>query len=84
MATITSEAIDKMVEVTKQKIENGDNSVNKEQIEKVINIFNDDNKYNMIANVLDTDNFIVTPKEIDDVIQIVSDLISGGINMSIN
>ena len=38
----------------------------------------------MIANVLDTDNFIVTPKEIDDVIQIVSDLISGGINMSIN
>lgn len=84
MATITSEAIDKMVDVTKQKIENGDNSVNKEQIEKVINIFNDDNKYNMIANVLDTDNFIVTPKEIDDVIQIVSDLISGGINMSIN
>ena len=84
MATITSEAIDKMVEVTKQKIENGDNSVNKEQIEKVINIFNDDNKYNMITNVLDTDNFIVTPKEIDDVIQIVSDLISGGINMSIN
>lgn len=84
MATITSEAIDKMVEVTKQKIENGDNSVNKEQIEKVINIFNDDNKYNMIANVLDTDNFIVTPKEIDDVIQIVSDLISSGINMSIN
>lgn len=84
MATITSEAIDKMVEVTKQKIENGDNSVNKEQIEKVINIFNDDNKYNMIANVLDTDNFIVTPKEIDDVIQIVSDLISSGINISIN
>lgn len=84
MATITSEAIDKMVEVTKQKIENGDNSVSKEQIERVINIFNDDNKYNMIANVLDTDNFIVTPKEIDDVIQIVSDLISGGINMSIN
>lgn len=84
MATITSEAIDKMVEVTKQKIENGDNSVSKEQIEKVINIFNDDNKYNMIANALDTDNFIVTPKEIDDVIQIVSDLISSGINMSIN
>lgn len=84
MATITSEAIDKMVEVTKQKIENGDNSVSKEQIKRVINIFNDDNKYNMIANVLDTDNFIVTPKEIDDVIQIVSDLISSGINMSIN
>lgn len=84
MATITSEAIDKMVEVTTQKIENGDNSVSKEQIERVINIFNDDNKYNMIANVLDTDNFIVTPKEIDDVIQIVSDLISSGINMSIN
>lgn len=84
MATITSEAIDKMVEVTTQKIENGDNSVSKEQIERVINIFNDDNKYNMIANALDTDNFIVTPKEIDDVIQIVSDLISGGINISIN
>lgn len=84
MATITSEAIDKMVEATKQKIESGDNSVSKEQIERVINIFNDDNKYNMIANVLDTDNFIVTPKEIDDVIQIVSDLISSGINMSIN
>ena len=41
-------------------------------------------KYDTLANVLDTENYIVTPKEIDEVIQIVSDIISSGINMSVN
>ena len=84
MATITNEAIDKMIDNTKQKIENGDSSVNKEDADKIINMFDDDNRYSMIANVLDTENYIVTPKEIDEVIQIVSDIISSGINMSVN
>lgn len=84
MATITNEAIDKMIDNTKQKIENGDGSVNKEDADKIINMFDDDNRYSMIANVLDTENYIVTPKEIDEVIQIVSDIISSGINMSVN
>lgn len=84
MATITNEAIDKMIDTTKKRIENGDNSVSKEDADKIINMFDDDNRYGMIANVLDTENYIVTPKEIDEVIQIVSDIISSGINMSVN
>lgn len=84
MATITNEAIDKMIDNTKQKIENGEGSINKEDAYKIINMFDDNNRYSMIANVLDTENYIVTPKEIDEVIQIVSDIISSGINMSVN
>lgn len=84
MATITNEAIDKMIDNTKEKIESGQNEVSKEQADKVINIFDDDNRYEMIANVLDTENYIVTPKEIDEVILIVSDIIASSINMSIN
>ena len=84
MATITNEAIDKMIDTTKKKIENGDSSINKEQADRIIGMFDDDNRYEMIANVLDTENYIVTPKEIDEVIQIVSDIISSGINMSVN
>lgn len=84
MATITNEAIDKMIDTTKKKIENGDNSINKNDADKIINMFDDDNRYSMIADVLDTENYIVTPKEIDEVIQIVSEIISSSINMSVN
>ncbi len=84
MATITNEAIDKIIDNTKQKIVSEDSSVNKDEANKIINMFDDENRYNMIANVLDTENYIVTPKEIDEVIQIVSDIISSAINMSIN
>lgn len=44
---------------------------------------NDDEKgerYHQIANVLDTENYIVTPKDIDELIEIMSEIISESIN----
>lgn len=37
-------------------------------------------RYYKIANILDTENYIVTPKDIDELIQIMSDIISQSIN----
>lgn len=37
-------------------------------------------RYYKIANVLDTENYIVTPKDIDELIQVMSDIISESIN----
>lgn len=37
-------------------------------------------RYYKIANVLDTENYIVTPKDIDELIEIMSDIISESIN----
>lgn len=37
-------------------------------------------RYYKIANILDTENYIVTPKDIDELIQIMSEIISESIN----
>ena len=37
-------------------------------------------RYHQIANVLDTENYIVTPKDIDELIEIISEIISESIN----
>lgn len=37
-------------------------------------------RYHQIANVLDTENYIVTPKDIDELIEIMSEIISESIN----
>ena len=50
---------------------------------KMLETLGDDTRYDMIANVLNTQNYIVTPKEIDDVIELVSKVISNGINIAI-
>ncbi|MDD3304271.1 MAG: GPR endopeptidase [Clostridia bacterium] len=78
MATITNEAIDKMIDNAKNEL---DNEGNKEML-KVFEALEQDTRYDMIANVLNTQNYIVTPKEIDDVIDSVADIISGGINLA--
>ena len=83
MATITNEAIDKMIDNAKNEI---GNEVNKEQQENILKGFEtleQDTRYDMIANVLNTQNYIVTPKEIDNVIDSVSDIISSGINLAV-
>ena len=38
----------------------------------------------MIANVLDTQNYIVTPKEVDELISKMSEIIANGINLALN
>lgn len=69
MATITNETIDKMI-----------GNVN------VAGNFSDASKeerYGMIASMLNTENYMVTPKDIDSVIDIISNIIAKGINMSL-
>lgn len=84
MATITNEAIDKMIDSAKNQVNDFDNAtVNKQDMLKMLETFEQDTRYDMIANVLNTQNYIVTPKEIDDVIELVSDLISSGINIAV-
>ena len=75
MATITNDAIDKVVE-------NAMHNINyfKKEDNDTLGLLNEDNRYNMIANILDTKNYMVTPKEIDDLIEAMSEIISIGIN----
>lgn len=84
MATMTNEAVDKLLEMMNKKIDNAEGIKSKETTNEIINFLNNENRYDTIAKVLDTENYIVTPKEIDDVIKIVSEIISDGINMSVN
>lgn len=83
MATITNEAIDKMIENAKNELNNYSNDKNKSNILNAFSALEQDTRYDMIANLLNTQNYIVTPKEIDDVITSVSDLIASGINMAL-
>lgn len=84
MATITNEAIDKMIESAKNQVNDfGNGNENKQDMIKMLETLEDDTRYDMIANVLNTQNYIVTPKEIDDVIELVSKVISNGINIAI-
>lgn len=84
MATITNEAIDKMIENAKNEVSDfTSNAVDKENMLKAFETFEQDTRYDMIANVLNTENYIVTPKEIDEVMNTVSDVIAGGINLAV-
>ncbi len=84
MATITNEAIDKLIDNTKLELnEFSNDNISQNVSGKVFEKLNTDARYDMIANVLDTENYIVTPKEIDDVISTVASIISNGINMAI-
>lgn len=84
MATITNETIDKMLDETKSQMESAESVDDKEVTVDITNILDDKKRYELVEKVLDNENLIVTPKEIDDVIQIVSEIISDGINMSVN
>ena len=80
MATITNEAIDKMLDNAKNEMfELSD----KKEVIKVFDTLEQDTRYDMIANVLNTQNYIVTPKEVDNLIESVADIISSGINLAV-
>lgn len=84
MATITNEAIDKLTDSLKNEATNYMNhGLNKEKIEEIFSLFDRDDRYNMIANALHTDNYIVTPKEIDNVILKISEIIASGLNLAL-
>lgn len=84
MATITNEAIDKLTDNLKNEATNYMNhGLDKNKIEEIFSLFDRDDRYNMIANALHTDNYIVTPKEIDNVILKISEIIASGLNVAL-
>lgn len=71
MATITNEAIEKLLE--NNKINSVQNNFLKDK----------DDRYKVIADTLHTENYIVTPKEIDAVILKISEIIASGLNVAL-
>ena len=81
MATITNEAIDKLTDNLRNEATNYMNNIlDKSKVEELFAILDRDDRYTMIANALHTDNYIVTPKEIDSVLLKISEIIASGLN----
>ena len=73
-----------MIDSAKNQVNDfNNNGMSRQDMLKVLETFEQDTRYDMIANVLNTQNYIVTPKEIDDVIELVSFIISSGINIAV-
>ena len=84
MATITNEAIDKLTDsIKKEATSYMNHGIDTDKLNQVFELFEQDNRYNMIANALHTENYIVTPKEIDAVILKISEIIASGINFAL-
>ena len=83
-ATITNEAIDIVIKnVENEAVNYTNHGLDVNKIKEVFKLFDNTNRYNMIANILQTQNFIVTPKEIDSIIAKISEIIASGINKAI-
>ena len=84
MATITNEAIDKLTDNLRNEATNYMNhGLDKSKVEELFSLFDRDDRYTMIANALHTDNYIVTPKEIDNVLLKISEIIASGLNVAL-
>ena len=84
MATITNDAIDKLTDNIKQEANMYMNhGIDVNRLNEVFELFEKDNRYTMIANALDTENYIVTPKEIDNLIAKISEIIASSINTAL-
>lgn len=75
MASITNDCLDLFIEDLQQKAESNE----------VLNKLKDEDNYERIKQALlpNDYNFIVTPKEIDDLIEAMKDIISQGINIAL-
>ena len=84
MATITNEAIDKLTENLKREASTYMNhGIDINKVNEIFELFEKDNRYSMIANALNTENYIVTPKEIDNLILKISEIIASSINTAL-
>lgn len=79
MATITNEALGKALEGGEQEIQEFNNQVTNPN-SKLLRLFDTNSRYRMIANSLDTENYIVTPKEIDQIIDKMAEVVASSIN----
>lgn len=84
MATITNEAIDRMLDSAKDELEDFSNKIiEKKKVDSIFEFLERDTRYDMISNILNTENYIVTPKEVDDLILDMSSIIASGINQAV-
>ena len=84
MATITNETIDRLTEnIKNEAILYMNHGIDVNKVNEVLELFQKDNRYTMIANALNTENYIVTPKEIDNVIAKISEIIASSINTAL-
>ena len=79
-ASVANDAIDLLTDAIKA------NSDPDSQIFKAADAFGKENKYNLISEILSPDgkDFIVTPKEVDSIVDEVSKIIASGINNAVN
>ena len=89
-ATIAADSlelwIEKMTQIIEQEAEQEQfNNQNKEKLYSLLKGLKEEDNYNMIKEVLlpQDYNYIVTPKEIDDLIQNMSQVVAMGINQSV-
>ena len=82
-ATIVSDSIDLFIQKEKEILEKDNIEIDK--FYELIKEVEENGKYNVLKNVLAQEdrNLIVTPKEIDDLINNMSNIIARGINMSL-
>lgn len=66
-----------MATITNDTVEKLENS------SKIFISSDKNNRYEMISETLDTENYIVTPKEIDEIVEKVSEIISSGLNVAL-
>lgn len=74
-ATIAADSLDLLIQKAQQEAESNE----------FLNKLQDEDKYQMIKEVLTPEdyNFIVTPKEIDDLIENMSSIVARGINIAV-
>ena len=75
-ATIAADSLDLFINKLQENAESNE----------ILNKFQEEDKYEMIKEVLAPEdfNFIVTPKEIDDLIENMKDVVARGINFAVN
>ena len=84
VATITNEAIDKLTDKLKNEATNYmKHGLDKDKVDALFSHLDGENRYSMIASALHTDNYIVTPKEIDNVLLKISEIIASGLNVAL-
>lgn len=79
-ATITSDTIELILEELKLNTGEG------KPLYKILKTVSDEDKYGLIKEVLTADygNFVVTPKEVDTVVDEISGVIANGINIALH
>ncbi|CCZ55778.1 germination protease [Clostridium sp. CAG:1219] len=81
--TLTNEAIDKMIDKTANEIEEFED-VDNDQLKNIVGFLNQKTRYDMVANLLNSDSYIFTPKEVDELIDVTSSIIGKSINLALD